>query len=436
MSKRSQYLPKIKEQKMCYDTINLEEEEIEQFLSTKNNVILTDIEVKQVGCSTLDNLKRLLINPSHVYYECIGQGGEVPIENPIIKIDVGSNQYYVPATELRSALRNQTWNFMSFEETDQKTAPLMSVTARMGETYVGAWHCQPHTRMTLSHVLTFNLDGEVQNHQSPQDKQHGQAQQLSEMTRAIQQQGQRQERQQLERQTIQQHERQMRQQQERQMRQQQERQQQEWQSVQQREIRRGRQGAGYLVPNWIVLRPTVPTDNDTLMSVLYQFDEYIYTTYQEYQAVGLYIDEDHQPFILLSTSPEEFETVFSDLSHADLNFNGHQMRVERMRIYPQPFDGHNVILLYPSVRMSSAAFIRDNMAGLNSGNISQLRDFLEENGSLDNDAFDDETGRCVLRIYDVNDNPLEPLMEKLLISPIGEINGRGESYVLAPVYVE
>jgi hypothetical protein len=156
-TKHLEYLSLVKGQKTCFDPINLEEGEIEQYLTEDGHIILTDLKVKQLICSTVDYLRSLLTDPNHIYFSCLGRG-QIDRTHPFVRLDVGAITYYVTSTDLRAALKHQKeWKLMTFEDTKTQTVPLMSASVSFGGTMVSGWHCQEHTRRPLSTIITFDI---------------------------------------------------------------------------------------------------------------------------------------------------------------------------------------------------------------------------------------------------------------------------------------
>jgi hypothetical protein len=124
------------------------------------------------------------------------------------------------------------------------------------------------------------------------------------------------------------------------------------------------QGAGQFVPTWIILRtPDIlgvePDYNLTGTIRDYMTEHYgaDYAYPDSNDRRPLYnihhgTDEDHHDFILITTSPERFNTIFTELSRTPLIFDGHTFTVERLKFYPQSGDiRQNYIALYPSSYM-------------------------------------------------------------------------------------
>lgn len=146
----------------CFDIIDQEDKVIEDLLHVEGNIILTDTDFKQLSCSTIGYLQKFLGDPTSVYYQCDQVSRQVDRTYPIVRIPTGNVDYYVPANDLKRAIKHRPeWKFMTFDPV-RKTGPLMSKATVEGGSYVSAMHCQQGSERQLFKMITYNLDEQAQ----------------------------------------------------------------------------------------------------------------------------------------------------------------------------------------------------------------------------------------------------------------------------------
>lgn len=98
----------------------------------------------------------------NVYYEC--RGNSIITDYPIVKISTSFGDCYVRETELRFALQENSWNFLTFEDYHApQTGRLISTQAYRAThggpgSYMSSLHCQPGTERKLLSILTYQIN--------------------------------------------------------------------------------------------------------------------------------------------------------------------------------------------------------------------------------------------------------------------------------------
>ena len=144
--------------KKCYDFIGLNDENVEEYLKTPDNLIITDISLKNMLCGSIEMFKKFMSDTSMIYYQCNKTTGQADLLHPIIRIPAGSLEFHVSLQEFTLAVKNKNvWNFITFEPSEQTTERLISENIINGGSYVSGTHCQQGTNQQLFHVITYDI---------------------------------------------------------------------------------------------------------------------------------------------------------------------------------------------------------------------------------------------------------------------------------------
>lgn len=130
-------------QGQCFDWEDYDNRPIETYLNyTPNGIIYSTLDGHAV-CSSVENLNFYLKDPTSIFYHCIGRDGRFPVDQkwPVIKLPVADFMTYVPAAQLKRALK-QKQNFLLLYPVDVKWETTASKGATEGGGWVSADHCQ------------------------------------------------------------------------------------------------------------------------------------------------------------------------------------------------------------------------------------------------------------------------------------------------------
>jgi hypothetical protein len=149
----------------CFDYLTLEDTVIEDYLrDSKENVILTDSDVRVIGCGSLSQLHHTVNDLEQHFYPCqMGRVGTADVTRHYVLIHVQSLEYYVPIGELEAVLQHpEAWNFLTFDYTNQPPECLISVInyhQLPGFSYVSALHCQEGSDRRFATIISHRVDG-------------------------------------------------------------------------------------------------------------------------------------------------------------------------------------------------------------------------------------------------------------------------------------
>jgi len=139
------------QQKKCHDFIELDDKNVEEFLKSPDNIILTGSSVTHLYCFRISDIERYMNDESHLLYQC----NPLDKDNVILRIPLGEN-IYIYLWDMKEALNHRDeWKFITFDDTGVLTRPLITIGAYRGSNH--STHCQEHTKQRLHSVLTYNV---------------------------------------------------------------------------------------------------------------------------------------------------------------------------------------------------------------------------------------------------------------------------------------
>jgi hypothetical protein len=148
--------------KNCFDVIQMNEENIGQYLSAdRDNIVIFYKQPTDVGflatCLTFTNLKKYLTDPKMVFYECIDQ---VPKKDPrtyytqppeFLKIPTQSHTIFLDYNDIKQKyIQRQNMIFLEFHNRVLKT---MSYDASITMNFVSSNHCQEGSIIDVYRII-------------------------------------------------------------------------------------------------------------------------------------------------------------------------------------------------------------------------------------------------------------------------------------------